>query len=404
MKRLVYVLVVIGLIILVGCTKANTESSTDILSKEWDQIEETGKGKTVRLFIWGGDEGINRYIDEYVAPKLKDRYAITLERHPMDTADFISKLQTEKQANKSSGTMDIIWINGENFKKAKENGLLLGDFATKLPNVQQYIGLDKPYTKFDMGTKIEGNEAPWGKVQFVYIYDEARVKHPPKSIEELVAWTKGNPGKFTYPNVKDFTGNAFVRHLLYDVADDPNEIVQGYNQDWINENGNQVWNILNEMKPNLWRDGETYPGSLAQLDKMFANGIVDFTMGFNGKRIQSLIDEGTFPPTTKTLVLEPGSIGNTHYLSIPFNSPQPEAAMLAINFMLSPEAQIKKMDPAMWGEGSVLDKEKLTEEQLREFKGIWGESIVPSDAILTDLDTKYTNWIKENWENEVVKN
>ncbi|MEQ6389967.1 ABC transporter substrate-binding protein [Bacillaceae bacterium S4-13-58] len=403
MKRFVYLLMGIGLFLLVGCANVNNEGPSNILSKNWTQIEADGSGEKVHLFMWGGDEGINSYIDKYVANELKNRYDIRLERHPMDTQDFISKLQTEKQAKKTPGTMDIIWINGENFKMAKENGLLFGDFATKLPNLQQQIGLDKTYTNVDMGTKIEGNEAPWGKVQFVFIYDEAKVKEPPQSIKGLMDWAKENPGRFTYPNVKDFTGNAFVRLLLYDIAESPNEIAQEYNQGWVDSNGGQVWSILKEMKPYLWREGETYPDSLAQLDKMFANGEVDFTMGFNEKRIQSLIDEGTFPPTTKTLVLDPGSIGNTHYLSMPFNSPQPEAAMLAINFMLSPEAQIKKMDPAMWGEGSVLDQKTLSEENLHQFEEIWGESTVPSEIILSDLDTEYTNWIKENWENEVVK-
>ncbi|MFZ3580170.1 ABC transporter substrate-binding protein [Virgibacillus sp. DJP39] len=404
LNKLVHFSIILGFIILAGCANQDSETTTDILSGDWTAIEEAGEGQTVHLFMWGGDEGINQYIDDYVTPELKKRYSISVERHPMNTEDFIAKLQTEKQAGKTTGTMDIIWINGENFKKSKENGLLLGDFSSELPNVKNHIGIDQAFTNYDMGTAIEGQEAPWGKVQFVFIYDEARVKNPPQSFKELIEWVKKNPNRFTYPNVKDFTGNAFIRQLMYDVAEEPTEIAGGYNQGWVDENGEQVWNMLNEMKPYLWRNGETYPDSLAQLDKMYANGVVDFTMGFNEKRINSLIEEGTFPSTTKTLVLEPGSIGNTHYLSIPFNSPHPAAAMIAINFMLSPEAQTKKMDPSMWGEGSVLNREKLTKKQLNQFEKVWGESIVPSDAILSDLDTEYTNWIKENWENEVVKN
>ena len=403
MKKLIYLLA-IALIFLAGCSTQDTESAEDILSEEWSTIEEAAKGKTVHLFMWGGDDGINRYIDNYVTPELKERYAIDLERHPMDTADFIAKLQTEKQADKTTGTMDIIWVNGENFKKVKENDLLLGDFSSKLPNLKDYIGLEQPFVNVDMGTAIEGHEAPWGKVQFTFLYDRARVQTPPETMVEFLDWVKENPNRFTYPNVKDFTGNAFVRQLMYDVAEENTDLAGGYDQAWVEENGDQVWRKLTEMKPYLWREGETYPDSLAQLDKMFANGEIDFTMGFNEKRINSMVEEGTFPSTTETIVLEPGSIGNSHYLSVPFNSPEPAAAMAAINFMLSPEAQIKKMDPSMWGEGSVLNQEKLTEEQLSEFEDLWGESTVQSDEVLSDLDTEYTNWIKENWEDEVFKN
>ena len=35
--------------------------------------------------------------------------------------------------------MDVVWINGENFKTAKENNLLLGSFTEKLPNFNDYI-------------------------------------------------------------------------------------------------------------------------------------------------------------------------------------------------------------------------------------------------------------------------
>lgn len=403
MRWLIGLILVFTLFTLNGCNDTDAHDTKDVLNQNWSQIEEEANGKEVHIFMWGGDEGINAYIDEYVAPELEERYSIKLERHPMDTADFISKLQTEKEANKNRGTMDIIWVNGENFRKAKERGLLLGDFASKLPNITQFIGLDQAFTQYDMGTNIEGHEAPWGKVQFVFIYDEAKVKQPPRNFEELEAWVKENPGNFTYPNVKDFTGNAFVRHLLYHHSNETSPLTEGFSEERLDENGDKVWNTLLDLKPFLWREGKTYPDTLAQLDKMFAAGEVSFTMGFNEKRVQSLIDDGVFPTTTKTFIMDSGSIGNTHYLSIPFNSPQPEAAITAINFMLSPEAQIQKMDQSMWGEGTVINQETLTKEQLDKIKTFGGNSTVPSSKILADLDTNYAEWIKEHWEHEVVQ-
>ena len=50
------------------------------------------------------------------------RYSV--KRVPADAAVFINKLLAEKQAGGSKGTMDLLWINGENFKNAMENGLL----------------------------------------------------------------------------------------------------------------------------------------------------------------------------------------------------------------------------------------------------------------------------------------
>ncbi|RSK29068.1 ABC transporter substrate-binding protein [Bacillus sp. HMF5848] len=398
-------LIILATLLIAGCSNSNSEeTATSILDQDWQQIEEAAKGTEVHIFMWGGDDGVNSYIDDWVAPRLKDNYDIKLVRHPMDAADFISKLMTEKKADKTKGTIDIIWINGENFRNAKENGLLLGSFATKLPNLQNYIGEDKAYVTNDMGTAIEGLEAPWGKVQFVLNYDSAKVQNPPTTFTELLQWVQENPGQFTYPNVNDFTGNAFVRQLLYDVAtNDPTAIQNSYNEQWLTENSGRIWSVLNNLEASLWREGKTYPESLAQLDQLYSKGEVAFTMAFNERRVSSLIEDGVFPETTKSLVLQPGSIGNSHYLSVPFNSPNAAGAITAINFFLSPEAQIAKMDESMWGEGTVLDASKLSDEQRAQLEELSGPSVVNPDEILPELNAAYADWIKEHWENEVVQ-
>ncbi|WP_102347835.1 ABC transporter substrate-binding protein [Bacillus sp. Marseille-P3661] len=405
MKKVTGIIVLLVIFLSACNPQQETGDQINLLNEEWATIEEVAKGTEVNLYMWGGDVGTNSYIDDWVIPHLKEKHDVSLTRFPMDTGDFISKLLTEKKAGKDKGTIDIIWINGENFRNAKNNELLYGDFASKLPNLKEFIGEEQPYVHNDMGTSIDGLEAPWGKVQFVLNYDENKVNNPPKDFAELTQWVHNNPGQFTYPNVSDFTGNAFVRHLLYEVANNESAVItESFNQKWLNENSTAVWEYLNGLEKSLWREGKTYPDSLAQLDQLYANGEVAFTMGFNEKRTESLIQNGVFPSTTKTLVLKPGSIGNTHYLSVPWNSPNKAGALIAINFMLSPEAQIAKLDPSMWGEGTVLNLELLTDEQLNSLETMTGKSVVQNEEILPELDSAYADWIKEHWENEVVQN
>ena len=46
------------------------------------------------------------------------------------------------------------------------------------------------------------------------------------------------------------------------------------------------------------------------------------SMGYNEARAESLVKKGIYPEGTKPFLLEDaGSIGNTHFLSVPFNSP-----------------------------------------------------------------------------------
>lgn len=57
----------------------------------------------------------------------------------------------------------MIWINGENFYSAKDNGLLYGPFTHKLPNMEAYVDLEDPETLNDFCMPIEGYEAPYAK-------------------------------------------------------------------------------------------------------------------------------------------------------------------------------------------------------------------------------------------------
>ncbi|OAA91634.1 extracellular solute-binding protein [Clostridium ljungdahlii] len=80
---------------------------------------------------------------------LKDKYDITLKRVPMNIEDILNKLIGDKQANNKKGTVDVVWINEENFYTAKQAGILYGPFAEKLPNFNKYIDKNSIEVKSD---------------------------------------------------------------------------------------------------------------------------------------------------------------------------------------------------------------------------------------------------------------
>ncbi|WP_079477120.1 ABC transporter substrate-binding protein [Halobacillus salinus] len=409
--RLLSLFGLLTIMLLSACSSQNSSQEfSTVTEQKWSEVEADAEDTTVRMFMWGGDEGINQYIDDWVTPNLKDKYNVTLERIPMDTGEILQKLQTEKQAGKQDGTIDIIWINGENFKNAKENKLLAGSFTSNLPNFNEFYQTDDPAFQTDFGTPVEGMEAPWGKVQFVFHYDSEKIETPPASFEELKGWVQENPGKFTYPNADDFTGNAFLRHILYTSADTPSDIYDSpLDEGAISETAEETWNYLNEMEPDLWRSGEHYPNTLTELDRLYSQGEVWMTMGYNEARAESLINDGVFPETTRSFVMEPGSIGNTHFLSVPFNSTNPSGALTAINFMLSPEAQLAKLKPNYWGENTPISIDKLPEEMKEEFQSVdRGQSVLSQqkleDSFLPESEAAYVDWMKEQWFDEVVQN
>lgn len=82
--------------------------------------------------------------------------------------------------------------------------------------------------------------------------------------------------------------------------------------------------------------------------------------------------------------------------------------MTVIDFLESPEAQIAKMDPMMWGEGTVLNFDKLSEEDQKIIGNLdRGESVLSTEVLneykLPDLDTGYTEWINNEWANQVIE-
>ncbi|MBN9656160.1 ABC transporter substrate-binding protein [Halobacillus sp. GSS1] len=398
----------LAILFMAACSDTSTNNK-DWTEVSWDEIEEEAEGTEVRLYMWGGDEGINAYIDDYVTPQVEDEYGISLKRVPLDTPEILQKLQTEKQANKQEGSVDVIWINGENFKNAKENELLMGSFTEILPNFNDYYNTEDPAFQRDFGTEVEGMEAPWGKVQFVFHYDSEKIENPPATFRELQTWVAENPGKFTYPTAEEFTGNAFLRHVLYAQAEQPADIYeQPLEENNITATAERTWSYLNEMENHLWRSGDHYPNSLTELDRLYSQGEVWMTMGYNESRAESLIEEGVFPASTRSFVMEPGSIGNTHFLSIPFNSPNQSGALVAINFMLSPEAQLEKYKPDDWGENTPISFNQLPEDIKDKFKAVErGESVLSTEELeesfLPESEAAYVNWMKEKWFNEVVQ-
>ncbi|WP_227396491.1 ABC transporter substrate-binding protein [Jeotgalibacillus aurantiacus] len=399
-----------GILLLAGCNMTSGDQPDQELSElSWDEITAEAEGDTVRLYMWGGDEGINRYIDEYAAPALQEEYDVTLERIPLDTNEIIQKLETEKRAGQDDGTIDIIWMNGENFKRAKEGELLYGPITDQLPAFEEFYDTESLDFAYDFGTETEGYEAPWGKVQFVFHYDSSKIEEPPSTLEELSSWIQENPGRFTYPAADDFTGNAFLRHILYGTASSVDTLLEEpFSEEFAAQEASGMWGYLNEIESDLWRGGETYPGTLEELDRLYSQGEVWMTMGYNEARAESLVADGIFPETTKAFVLEdPGSIGNTHFLSIPYNSPSKEAALTAINFFLTPEAQLAKLDPQYWGENTPINPSKLQGEDQAAFEELdRGGTVLSQEELLEsfvpEVDAAYVPWLEDAWINEVV--
>lgn len=380
-------------------------SSDTLQDTPFEQIREQARGTRVSWYMYGGWVHVNAWVDTFVAKEMKQRYDIDVKRVPMDAGVFINKLLNEKAAGKTTGTIDLLWINGENFKNAKQTGLLFGPFAGNLPNVQQYV--DPNSITHDFGFPVDGFEAPFGRAQFVFEYDTARMDTPPQTVAALTQWITDHPGQFTYPQPPDFTGSAFIRHIFYAVTGGHDPYMAGWDPDLYEKNAPLLWDWLNTVKPFLWQKGQTYPRDSAFLDTLFARGEVAFAMSYHPPHAQNMIIEGSYPDTVRTFALKDGSIFNTHFTAIAFNAPNKAGAMVLANFLVSVDAQISKFQPKNWGDFPALDLSRLTSPDRQRFETVdLGRATLAPDQLaavaVPEIPAQYLEALEQDWKTYVL--
>jgi putative thiamine transport system substrate-binding protein len=156
------------------------------------------RGKPVYFNAWGGDAKINSYIS-WAGQILADRHDITLVHVKLtDTASAVSRILAEKAAGRENGgSIDLLWVNGENFAAMKRAGLLQNrSWVTSLPNWRYTDSKALPAILSDFAEPTNGKESPWGRAQLVFSYDSARLQTPPKSAAALADYIAANPGRF----------------------------------------------------------------------------------------------------------------------------------------------------------------------------------------------------------------
>lgn len=397
-----------------GKSSQPTSSTYDI--NDWDSVLAAAKGQTVNWYIWGGSESINAFVDNFYGKALKDRYDITLNRIPIaDTVDAVNQVLSEKQAGKDPGAVDLIWINGENFATLKQADLLYTAWADKIPN-SKLVDWENPAINRDFGTPVDFQESPWSSAQFQFVYDSARMQPDelPRSYAQLKDWVVKNPGRFTYiaPGPGAFQGTRFVKGALFEIsggADQWGTFDQTTWDKWSPE----LWAYFNEIKPYLWRQGETYPKDENELHSLFANKEVDFSITQAIVGAGALIEQGLVPETSKAFVFDNYMIGDFNYVGIPSNAPNKAAALVLANLILEPEFQDAQVLPENgFGLGFGIDVNRVTDSSATALledasKKLGDAATSPSDlakSLVGDSAAQYQSLVEEGWRQFVLLN
>lgn len=379
--------------------------------RAWRDVLEAARGKTVHWHVEAGDRRLHEWIGDYVADVAMGRYEILVEVvSPASIAEVAAGLVDVPgaAADTASGPVDLIWLPAEHAAALRAADRLYGPWTGFLPSAA-YLDHAAPDLARARGALVQGFAMPWGRSQLVLVYDEARDPTPPRSIGELLERAAAEPGTVTYPAPPDRLGSAFVRlacRAMAGESDVDDRLALPATDEALATVAAPCWERLRAAAPTLWREGAAYPASGEELDVLFAAGAVRFSLADDPFAPERAIAEERLPTTTRTAVFEDGTWSAAHFLVIPSAASEPAAAMVLANFLLSPEAQHAKADPANWGDLTVLDPARIDPAWREAMLGIpRGPATLPlatlSAAALAEPHASWFEALDAGWQAEV---
>ena len=376
-------------------------------ASHWSSVLAQAKGQTVHWYLYGGDDVLNRFVTDEVKPRLA-KLGVTLDPVPVtDTGDAVNKVLGEAQAGRTSGgSVDAIWINGENFATGVQADLWSCGWARDLPNAE-YVDFDAAGVTTDFGVPVKGCESVWQQANSALVYDsDALARSDVASVDSLLAWAKAHPGRFTYPAPPDFTGSMAVRSLLYGDLGGPDRLAGAFDQGAYQAATKGFYPLLNAIEPTLWRSGKTYPSSQDAVEKLYADGEISAFFSYGPGSVAAKVAKGTYPTSTREAVLAGGNISNDSFISIPRNAAHRAGALVLANLLQEPTVQLALYQAEGAYPGIDVARTSKTFQQrfaaVRQSPSVLSLERLTADA-QPELAAEYLNRIEKDWRTKVLQ-
>lgn len=391
---------------------ASSEIQLSPTSLSWQTIEQNGRNQAVYFHAWGGDPQINSYI-QWLGQQVKQQYNIDLHHVKLsNTSEAVSRVLAEKSANNhTNGQVDLVWINGENFAAMAKHQLLNQGWVDQLPNFALTNPEQNPAMTRDFGLPTQGMEAPWGQASLTFYYtpvvplfasktgSPTALNSAPQSIEQLLAWSEKNPGRFTYPKPPDFLALSFLKYALIALNQHQVESIKSllYQKATLHSQAillPVLWRYLDQLHPTLWREGKYFVPSGEALRRLVGDGETNLAFTFSAATIPAAVNRYDLPKSTRSYVMQDGSLSNIHFIAIPYNAAHKASAQVVANFMLSINAQAKKQQAKVWGDSTVIDISTLTLAEQQLFATNQHPSALPLNSKIKALSEPHPSWSK----------
>lgn len=232
---------------------------------------------------------------------------------------------------------------------------------------------------------------PYRGSSVVIGYNSQFVKTAPKTFDDVVAWIKANPGKFTYcdPNTCG-SGSAFVTAAIYRYTGPEKFAGKAYDPKE-EEAWTPGWKLLKDLQPGMYNNGFHPNGNVSVLQLLAQQNIwmasVWSDMGLEW------YNRGQLPKTMKFVQITPPLMGDDSRVMVPAGSAHLEGALTLINWLLTPEAQTMVIDVVAGYPG--IDWKYMPESVRLKFADL-------AKAYAPWPNPKYLADIKRIWREQVV--
>ncbi len=325
----------------------------------WDEIEANALGREVKLLVSRDDPEASQFLKEQIGVQLRRRYGIRLTLvlpPPLETAPLLDPPPPPEP--------DLVWMDLDALHQYRAGRLLQPALVAKVPNAD-LIDWDSFSQRIEVKNRQAGSVLPWGKNPLVLVYNRDNVEKVPTNLAQLAAWVRQNPGRFTIHRGR--SGYRMLHSWLREMAQPPHELPSTFSEAEYAQTRDKLIAFIDELRPYFWMEGEHFPKDAEELNLLFSQGKVDFSIHEGGNtRFQELSQKPLRFRVGRRVWPCPEAMC-AHFLGIPIKAANKEGALVVLNELLSPQAQWQKQDPDIWGDGSVLDVARLPEHWRTRF-------------------------------------
>ena len=351
---------------------------------------------TISVVDVAGDLALTQSAIEAYQAKHPERISkVTFNKAP--APELAGKLKAMQAAGRSD--IDLVLTGVGALSAGIDQGLwvkVLPDHAAKFPGVlDNYLPAARKMNDLAQNEALVVTFMPAGPL---LEYNPAKVKQPPTTPQELLAWCKSNPNRFAYARpANSGPGFTFIMGLPYLLGDaDPRDPARGWEK---------TWAYLKELDSCI----EYYTTGTGAVMKELGEGSRDMTVTMTGWDLNPRI-LGIVPKDFKVTPFKNMTwVNDAHYMAIPKGiAPEKLAVVLDLMaYLLTPEAQALTYDKGYFYPGPAVKNVPLSmapkesQDAIKEFGRPEYEAWLSQYPHVPTLDAKAIVEAYRRWDNDI---